>query len=149
MPWPSKKIIRQYCASWLAMPTLSINLGHIKHWRCVTAFAILWHTCWYCVMCRTWVFKGWVFLVFEIADVSVKSVAQCECPFFSMGYQRKEVEDKPFELAWMATSHMWKDAFEHKVNIQQACRIDMHLFYYTCVSQIKDLHAELGELAKT
>lgn len=40
-----------------------------------------------------------MFLVFEIADVSVKRVAQCECPFFSMSYQRKEVEDKPFELA--------------------------------------------------
>lgn len=44
---------------------------------------------------------------------------------------------------------MWKDAFEHKVNIQQACRIYIRLFYYTCVSQIKDLHAELGGLAKT
>lgn len=68
---------------------------------------------------------------------------------FSVRYQRKQVEDKPFEFVWVATSLTLKDPFEHKVAIQQAFRVYMDFFSYTCVSWIEDLCAELGELAKT
>lgn len=35
--------------------------------------------------------------------------------FVSMQYQRRRVEDKAFDLAWMAPSLTWKGTFEHKV----------------------------------